>query len=148
MCLIALKTEKVKIATRDITCYKIVGMRDKTNPDTVEFYPAFHTGTGFKYIKGQIATTTIKTCEYSYEVPTFDTQERNDYEESRSINDFDKLIVYTEGFHSASNKKRLCSCKGDDTIQLVKCTIPKGSEYIRNKSKLMISNQLRIEEII
>jgi hypothetical protein len=63
-----------------------------------------------------------------------------------------KLISYESGFHTISefrlkkmDKPKLTE---PEKIVLVECTIPKGSTYYRDKTGLLVSNQIIINQIV
>lgn len=73
----------------------------------------------------------------------------SDYDYDYPFSDNDKLIVIAEGFHSASAIKRFDMC--DKYIQnaiIVKCTIPKGSLIYKDKTGLIVSNKIIVDEIV
>lgn len=147
MCLIALKTEEFKIADKDIKCYKVVNIDREKSMD--EFFPRFFTLGRFKYLKGLTYNTDIGVIKFTSSVHTFDLQERDEYGMFTSFSHKHNLLnAYTTGFHSAANKKRLKYRKRDKNSVLVSCTIPKGSKYLINKSRLIVSDSIRIDNII
>lgn len=57
--------------------------------------------------------------------------------------------IITLGFHSYSNKKEAIGVCGDRFAIIVKCIIPKGTEYYYNsKYKEYVSNKIKVIERI
>jgi hypothetical protein len=147
MCLIALKTEEFKIAEKDIKCYKVVDIRKDKGMDV--FYPRYYDKTAFRYKKGVTYQTEIGVIDFTKDVTTFDLQERDDYGKYTAWSDRHCMLnAYTSEFHSATSKKRVRYRKRYKESVLVSCTIPKGSKYLINKSRLIVSDSIRIDNIV
>ena len=117
MCLITNNTRKY-IAEKDIVCYKIVNLRGK---EITSYWFEFPYELNRKY-----------TTQVLQPIPMLNGD-----------------IRIEKGFHSYRN---LNTAKGDiwlslmESLVVVKCIVPKGSEYYIN-SKEMVSNQIIIVEI-
>lgn len=141
MCFITDKTEKEKIADRDIEVFKIV---TRVGDNTCE---SLHHN--FRYEYGKVYEQEIMESEEKY-LCWADTEDIDEFPECFvargpiSKEKFPSLIMYGEGFHSYCPEKRahyqtLLLGKG-----VVKCIIPKGSKYMINRSGCVISNSIII----
>jgi len=150
MCLIVLKGTKVQIAEEDIICYKRVAI---TSEEFLTVYSLYHS---FVYEVGKLYTQPLKINE-DVKDPMFADEGaqgfcainlRINYEELLSIPIFTWFAsyglpyvdIYSVGFHSYERKNE----KGRRTN--VKCIIPKGSEYVKDGSGLIVSNQIIISK--
>lgn len=117
MCLYT-KQKEVKIAKKDITCYKVI------NPDMTSLY-----FTEFNWVLGKLYETEIECCS------------KWDFNEvSKSFHSYKTLQDLMHGYF-----KSLSPC------MMVKCTIPKGSEYYLGKQDEMdgyASNKIIVNEIL
>lgn len=110
------KQKEVKIAKKDITCYKVM------NPNMTSW---FHTE--FKWKLGKLYETEMDFC------PVYKTV-------SQAFHSYKTLQDLMYGYFQS-----LSPC------MMVKCTIPKGSEYYSGKQGEMdgyASNQLIVNEIL
>lgn len=110
------KQKKVKIAKKDITCYKVI------NPDMTSW---FHTE--FKWELGKLYETEMDFC------PVYKTV-------SQAFHSYKTLQDLMHGYFQS-----LSPC------MMVKCTIPKGSEYYLGRQDEMdgyASNKLIVNEIL
>lgn len=118
------KHPKVKIAKRDITCYKVV------------FPPSFciyrSSVTGFRYILGKQYTVGPQEKEF--------VRERDYWS-----NEIEPFKIGGGAFHSFSNKKKIkCFPR---VWSRIKCIIPKGSRYYYNPDyKEYCSNAIMLVE--
>lgn len=117
MCLLTNNLHKY-IAEKDIVCYKIVNLRDN------------------------------KIISYWYDFP-YELNSKYTTQVLQPIPVLNGDICIEKGFHSYRN---LDTAKEDtwlpltESLVIVKCIVPKGSEYYIN-SKEMVSNQIIIVEI-
>lgn len=110
------KQKEVKIAKKDITCYKVM------NPDMTSW---FHTE--FKWKLGKLYKTKMDYCPEYYTV-------------SQAFHSYKTLQDLMYGYFQS-----ISPCI------MVKCTIPKGSEYysgIQGEMNGYASNQLIVNEIL
>ena len=109
---------KLKIARKDITCYKIV-YKSEMSEDTVISYIYNH-----EYIIGCLYETIIGI---------------------RRPNATEQNVIVESGFHSYRSKPNPKSLDYDEFIAT--CTIPKGAIYVRNKYEY-VSSHIIINEVI
>jgi len=64
--------------------------------------------------------------------------------------DDDYLISISRGLHTASTFQRAKEVVNFEyeKCSIVECTIPKGAEYYKDQTGLLVSNQLRVDRII
>lgn len=110
---------RLKIARKDITCYKIV-YKSEMSEDTVISYIYNH-----KYIIGGLYETIIGI---------------------RRPNATEQNVIVESGFHSYRRKPNPKSLNYDDELIAI-CTIPKGAIYARNKYEY-VSSHIIINEVI
>ena len=136
MCLLIERKVKPRVAKRDLTVYKLVEYGEDNH--------VFSICQGFEYERGVLYETDIQEDEHG---DFSDFTQASDYGVSGS-GDFciatrPDLVFYGKGFHSYIRKKRI-EGDGDVDLTIVKCTIPKGSLYMVNKSNECISNKIII----
>lgn len=119
------------VALKDITCYKVIIKNNDPNMIT-----SLHKK--FNYKLKHIYKTKLKNINTK-----LDPNQPERY-----------LTTIHRGFHSYSNKhKAILEYKWEKgwgwSIEIVKCTIPKGSEFYYNShDKEYVSNQIIIKQII
>lgn len=127
MCLIT-EQASPKILEEDKTVYKVVTSTGEGWKSQYERFP---------YIPGQLYATEIHVSKgdgmYS------DQTAQNYYEKEEQQ---DKLFTIGRGFHSFETEERAEEHLGLLSEILVKCTIPKGSEYWEDATGLIASNQI------
>jgi len=136
MCLIVKKGAKPRIANRDITVYKeLVVFEGIRSP----YY-------FFEYELGKKYTTRI-TFTYK-ESGGYDMKEMIDMGvDGFSFEGRHRICAFIKrGFHAAVRADRIRCAQ--PFRRLFRCTIPKGSEYYANRSGLIVSNQIIINEIV
>lgn len=111
---------RLKIARKNITCYKIVKRSEIS--EKIVFSLIYR----YKYRIGDVYETTIGGI--------------------RRPNVTNLNIVVESGFHSFKHKPDAHSIQCNDEV-IVKCTIPKGSIYAKNK-KYYVSSHIVINEVI
>lgn len=109
---------RLKIARKDITCYKIVYKSD-ISEDTVISYIY-----NYEYVIGGLYETIIGI---------------------RRPNTTEQNVIVESGFHSYRRKPNPKSLGYDEFIAT--CTIPKGSIYAKNKYEY-VSSHIIINEVI
>ena len=143
MCLIT-TTRKVKIAKRDIIVWKIM----VEESDKVLYSPY----QGFRYVKGRKYKAKITETK-DYQWRCFDDTDEdwllehypNWTDRAKIDSNYDgKLMCFQKGFHSALNKKRLTHINECNDYTTVKCIIPKGSEYYKDTTGCIVSNQIKV----
>lgn len=110
---------RLKIARKNITCYKIVNRSELS--EKIVFSLIFK----YEYRIGNVYETTIGGIHRP--------------------NVTNLNIVVDSGFHSFKHKPDAHSIQCNEVI--VKCTIPKGSIYAKNK-KFYVSSHIVINEVI
>lgn len=148
MCLVVESETEIKTAKKDIVCYKIV---IKHTAIGGRYLPRIFTN-HFTYIKDQtfrLGGSLTKKPRLFADNPFADDIAFDYY----TKNVFSYQSVVREGFHSYCTIKRGAEIILDTysyplhpnhEYVMVKCIVPKGSEYIKDKTGLMCSNQIRI----
>ena len=109
---------RLKIARKDITCYKIVYKSDISEDAVISnIY-------NYEYVIGGLYETIIGI---------------------RRLNDTEQNVIVESGFHSYRHKPIPQTLDHDEFI--VMCTIPKGSIYAKNEN-FYVSSHIVINEVI
>lgn len=127
MCLVTTDAT-IKIAKKDMIVYKLGTMSFSGKYFISEMQ-------NYTYLLGVLNTCVISEPDADgqyYDQLVFDYYQ-----------DLSNKKYITIGFHSAKKKDRL---SGYSFTQIVKCTIPKGSQYIEDKTGLVVSNQIIINK--
>jgi len=134
MCLVTIPNARKQIANKDIIVYKVI---DKIENNIVISFSEY-----FKYSwnKLYIAILTPKIKELGSFVYWDNTVEQWIRNSKLTI-----FLTVDEGFHSMKTLDRMPYTRGH---LVVKCTIPKGSEYYKDQTGLIVSNQIVINEVI
>ena len=135
MCLITEQKKPLKIR-KDLIAYKIV-----TKGSDNTFYPSF-CGYDFTYKLG-ILHNQIITHDNDFE-SFHDRTAKCMYPDYKSH----KYTHVHAGFHGAQTKERLSMHTMWDGEVIVKYIIPKGSLVFKDKTGLIVSNQIKIIKII
>ena len=140
MCLLIERKVKPRVAKRDLTVYKLVEYGEDNR--------VFSICQEFEYERGVLYETDIEEDKHG---GFSDFTQASDYGVSELYMSRDflatrpDLMFYGKGFHSYIRKKRIeGDGDGDVDLTIVKCTIPKGSLYMVNKSNECISNKIII----
>lgn len=141
-----------KITRKDITVYKVL------TPDNNDYsiaHPKYYTN-GFQYKLQELYKTEIKEdTAYS----SYDERAGNWRRELMQKKKSYKNIG--QGFHSANTVKRVIEEKISDELQygysieeiikdllpfgVYECTIPKGAEYYKDETGLLVSSQIIVQ---
>lgn len=139
MCLIIEKDVKPSIAEEDIVVYKVL-----TPSRNAPIY-------NFPYERDKLYTTVIQESEY-FDVPDRDCSE---YLKENYGEDFKKrkdLKSLGQGFHSCYTLDRAKILSRSWSIlrryRIYKAIIPKGSEYYKGGTDLVVSNQIIVQEML
>lgn len=133
MCLIT-PNKTLKIADKDITVYKVIGMN---------LSAIFQ---DMKYEFGILNKTTLKESNEWSSTGAEDLIWLTENGFSKRKNK-DKLICIGQGFHSLLTLKMAKGLKKHFIAGIiVECTIPKGSEYYDSPFDYLVSNQLIINK--
>lgn len=141
MCLITTQKESL-IAKRDKKVYKIM------KPDLISPFQ------GFKYRYDKLYSTKIQKEDRFYWSCMDDVDETylDNNHPGWKDGKLPELICIGSGIHSALTKKRLQltvdSMYHSKMMVIIKCTIPKGSEYYLDATGLVVSNQIIINKPI
>jgi len=142
MCLIT-EQKKPKVADKDIVCYKAGGYNKQKNI----FWGIYYC---FEYELSKLYKTKLKEstdCFY-YDSEAIEQYGLNPFHfrPGKLMEELKKRYnIIGSGFHSAESLDRL---KREGRSEKAKCIIPKGSLYYKDKTGLLVSNQIIVEEII
>lgn len=144
MCLITEQKKPIKIR-KDYTVYKLVEFLNEK--EIRSFYNYNFTWELNKLYQTEIKKSSILNACY------FDLKSKECYQGKDGIKYIEVLIEklrneelysYGSGFHSAINKSRIKS----NLYHIAECTIPKGSLIYKDKTGLIVSNQIIINKIL
>lgn len=145
MCLITKQKKPTKL-TKDLTVYKKV---DLINNVPHSAHNNFKWEINKLYSTKMLPSTEIKMHDelvndcYSLHDLTYEYVEK---EKLKILKD-KKLVAIGHGFHSAKNIDRfIYGCWGRNVF--VECTIPKGSLIYKDKTGLIVSNQIIMNKIL
>lgn len=136
-----------EIAEKDILTYKEIEMVLNEDNDgeinEIEYRSPFQ---NFYYIPGKVYKTDMVT---SSDGSPYDTLAQN------AMNNFPscQLISIGPGFHSCLTRERLIKAQGPfGNLRLERfiflCVIPKGSLYYKGLTDLIVSNQIKLIDIV
>jgi len=133
MCLITTQ-KKPLIAKKDITVYKLLDPNYKSPYTYYQYKPG-------KLVKAKIKDS-HEWCGFdSIDQAWLDEHYPTWFESARDHKPLKSLKCIGSGLHSAATEDRLYGTKAKGEM-IVKCTIPKGSEYYKDATGLRVSNQL------
>ena len=138
MCLVVKEETPIKIAEKDIICYKTVEKSDKEYESSIQkfIYKPYTTYSDNSLEKKII----IQSCIYADNIAY--------HKYSRGVEDNPSLYrVVEKGFHSYKSINRIPN-HYPIAQRTIKCTIPKGAEYIEDETELIVSNKIKIHRII
>jgi hypothetical protein len=121
------ESAKFQIAEKDMIVYKVVDLSLNKYSKTIQVVSVYRT---FFYEFDTLYETTIKE---SNDFGSFDYKEARDY-----LYVLGPITRIGSGFHSAVSKKRLFP----SMYPILQFIIPKGAEYLKNKSHLLVSNKI------
>lgn len=104
-----------------------------------------------KLYKTKLVTNTHNRGEYIPRNPFADTISQKYYggwNDSHML-DFEVTVI-NQGFHGATNINRVkkLNCYNSNYFSIAKCIIPKGAEYFLDETGLIVSNEIKMIEIL
>ena len=145
MCLVITKFNKLKVAQKDIKCYKIL-FKSSVRPGL--FYAPYQL---FNY---ELGVTYFTNISVSYNCNTFGLS----FFRYIFYNLFDKFLDVkgvNQGFHSYLNLKNAIKEKNEDLnheeLVICECIIPKGSKYYKGTYMHYngyVSDSIKINKIV
>lgn len=151
MCLIVTADTRAKKAKRDMRVYKLIKIFVYKDPNDFVYKPwssgaypergivTYEIG---KQITQRLSWNYFSRSDVRSNIFMFDFIAHNKYIQGNT----EELKAYKQGFHSAVSIKRL---KGgmlylyNNTEIILECIIPKGSEYVKDDTGLVISNNIK-----
>lgn len=126
---------EIKTASKDIPCYKIAEYHNNEITSHVYNYP-YEIGKTYKDECGmRVSKWGINACVtrafHSYSATKTEIQ----------------LGVFCSVLHNGRRIDTVSSCFGSGIVQL-NCTIPKGSQYMENEVGELVSDCLRIDDVV
>lgn len=142
MCLIT-KQQKPFIAKRDMVVYKELSWVNHEIARSIYEY--------FSYEIGKLYKTKIKALSYTDNWASYDDKDSQYLDKyfdgwftEKKVRVKNKLKCFGQGFHSVNKPSRFV----DVDYTIYECTIPKGSEYYREPTGCIVSNQIIINKML
>lgn len=127
---------KPKVATKNITVYKLVRCYIVEGEKKPSIHAPYES---FKYNLNKLYRAKM--------VEVFDDTHLDDEAGKALRNETLPVISIGPGFHSALTKTRLGKLTNSEE-KIAKAIIPKGAKYYEGLSDLIVSNQIKIVEIL
>lgn len=147
MCLIVHKSAKEKIAEKDIICYKRLWYEDGVSYHAVQQCFRYKLGKEYKTSFTLVEETSMLGVdfkfpdEYSIDAYKQYATKKDEYGKPELYTRMKDVRIYQQGFHSYSSKKHKY-----ERYPNVRCVIPKGTKYVKDKTGLICSEAIIIKE--